>query len=53
MLKVTGKSDKELKSIELFKANRQVAKVCIKVATKEVTLGNLSKIPLFIHLDLP
>ena len=25
----------------------------IKVATKVVTLGNLTKIPLFIHLDLP
>ena len=25
----------------------------IKVATKVVTLGNLTKIPPFIHLDLP
>ena len=49
MLKVLGKSDKELESIELFQANRQVTKVCNKVCSSlNQGGGPLKQIPKII-----
>ena len=40
-------------SITCDDMSTRIHSLCIKVATKVVTFGNLSKIPPFIHLDLP